>query len=269
DSTPGINITKNEFITYGEGLVVKNCSFSIFHNNHFKNEKYDYCLSFKYFSTNCIISSNTFKIMSGSCGGIFFDWISNITIENNLFLYLVHESSYSNALYCSLGENLTINNNIFQGEFQFAINLNIMKNIVLSNNIIQNSYRGIYCGGAIHGNIFGNSITNNYQYGLELGGCNFINITFNEFTQQTIFAIQITYYGNSSFIFNNNFLGNNINGSSSAFHQAYDEVGITWFNPDTRLGNYWDDLEWYEECTYEIDGNMTSDLYPLQYPVTI
>ena len=78
------------------------------------------------------------------------------------------------------------------------------------------------------------------------------------------YGIYLDQYCINNEIHRNNFIDNNLGGSSQGFDDGTDN---TWYDIITSKGNYWND--WSGSGSYAIDGSANCvDLYPLGSPAT-
>jgi len=116
---------------------------------------------------------------------------------------------------------------------------------------------------------YGNSLLNNSfthnptgAYLSETDICQFI---FNRFQRNSQYGIYLNYQSDGNIIHHNDFIKNNVLGSS----QAYDDgENNNFYDSNTNEGNYWSNYDY--SGGYIIDGSSNSiDLYPLEDGKTV
>ena len=189
----------------------------------------------------------------------------NCTIKYNSFFDL-----YS-GIFIYESDSLLIENNLFVSNFKglTASDLNYLQ--IIGNYYINNTINAMRLYGVRYGSFYNNSLINN-TLGFHLLQSFNITIRFNQIENTTVYGIRLETSSNIT-IYENNFINNHLNGTALNFSQAYDLFDLTnynyWYDPLFQIGNYWSDLIWNSTITYMIDPGSTSDLYPLENPVSI
>jgi len=180
--------------------------------------------------------------------GIFFETVTNSTIENcNI------SDCYSDGI---------------KFDFSFSIKSN---NITIKNNIITNNSDGIDIDNANYISIISNIISFNDGEGISLSTSKNVIID-NIFASNNRRGISIPYSSRNisdNVIFHNRFINNSYPWIGQ--DNAVDGSGPNyWYNPDIKEGNYWDDYTGIDEnkdgigdTPYEIPGLNSKDLYPI------
>ena len=162
-------------------------------------------------------------------------------IINNEMTYLIGESSVTGISISQSRSSLIANNScskLLEGIYIFN-----SESSLIEFNFIEFCYRGIGFGSS------DNSITR------------YNNLFFNSYRGLSSYNSKGCVFHHNNF-FNNSSLYNVI--------QAYDEENNIWYDISTNEGNFWSDLIWDDDVTYEIGGYGPSvDLFPLQFPVAI
>jgi nitrous oxidase accessory protein len=237
-------------------------NYNTFSNNNISNNCYGLTL---YSSDGNIVSGN--NVVANECGAILLESSSNgNTISGN---NIEDHAIYVDGNYNIISDN-TISRSIIEGMWVKGSYNFISGNTIAYNGLYGNG--GIYLPGS-HNSIINNVILNNEDYGIDIyeaegnliascqiegnngrgisiiSGRNHI-IRSCEFRDNTGYAIAI-YGADSSYIYHNNFIGNN--GATSEYDtahiQAYD-------GSDESMGyhNFWNEV-------YPVGGNYWSD-YP-------
>ena len=185
-------------------------------------------------STSCIIANNEIIDCKSACR---VHDCNDTIISNNNFVNLTFGGYRSNNCY-----NLTISFNSFE-----AIGDNFGEGILLAN-------------------VFNSSVVGNYissaENGIVISGSSW-NIISNNTIQSSI-SYGMSIYSDSHFnqIYFNNFIQNNLEGSSQAYDENNDN---SWYSVAHQIGNYWDDLD--DELIYVIDGpTEQKDEHPINIP---
>jgi len=190
-------------------------------------------------------------------------------IENN---FIQATSAYSIYLiYISQSRNSFIINNLLsnihqQRTYSAGIIITHSQNSLISNNTCNKLNVGI----SVH---YSDATLVEFNYiefsdeGIRLDNSDSTIVRYNGLYYNRYFGLQ-TNNGLSCIFHHNNFINNAL-----ALHydaQAYDSESNIWYDISNDEGNYWSDLVWDDNATYEIDGNSGSiDFYPLQFPVVI
>ncbi len=110
--------------------------------------------------------------------------------------------------------------------------------------------------------IVNNNISNNLDEGISLYRSDGCLLYFNLLQENGGYGIRIYSDSDNNLIHNNNFVDNNLGGTSQAFD---DGTSNNWYDLTYLEGNYWSD--WIGTGNYSIDGSaVTVDLYPLDEP---
>jgi len=153
-------------------------------------------------------------------------WTYNYNFINNIFL--------NSTILLRSTDNINITDNIFR-------NAGIMFNLVNRFNVSNN----IFTDGDIAINT-GTETQNGY-------------IVDNSFLNYESYGVRMNLYSHNVNIYYNNFTNNNIDGVSQA---CDDGANNTWYNDETKKGNFWSDYS--GEGNYTIDGSAKAfDPYPI------
>ena len=232
------------------------------------------------------ITNNTFSYNEGT--GIDCRYgdalIANNTCINNFSGIAKKSNSYDDHLDTVISDNICSNNTVY-GIFLWGVSEDILLNNICENNkvsgiilshcsfvnltsnyFINNDGHGIYVELSSSSFIHKNNIINNKINGimLEEGTSSFL-LTKNLLKDNEAYGIFLVYDSKEDYsaskntIYHNEFIDNNPGGTSQGFDSGDENK---WFNPETREGNWWSDLN--GKCRYRIDGDANSkDKYPL------
>lgn len=203
--------------------------------------------------------------------------ISDLVMKDIYYGILISESSFLKF------DNITIINKISDAKFGFFILDS--SNVLLKDCILKTfKYQGFFARRTEPLHIINCTVENCEEYGMSIGtssysivqNCTFLNnfvgmlvlqsshslFYFNHFEANQGYSLDYSGIGDegatNSSIFLNNFIDNNIGGSSQA---CDDNIGNCWYNTVSNMGNFWSD---YESGYYFIDGTANlKDYYPL------
>ncbi len=291
----GYNITTtNDFGIYIGGttkyFIVRNCCIDVIYigiyiddvadgtptviNNTCINNLYGIALEDSVSST---VTNNT---CSNSDFGIYLGASVNSTVTNNTC------SNNNNGIYLLNSDNSTVTNNNCNSNDIFDITLEVSGNSTVVNNTCNNSDIGIWlrvsgnstvvnntCSNNIYAGILfyisgGSTVANNTcsynnNHGIWLFESAFCIITYNLLQENEGYGVNSSYGSDNNLIHHNNFIDNNLGGTSQAYDGGTDNI---WY--EKQEGNYWSD--WSGTGSYSIDGLANSvDLYPLEEPVVV
>ncbi len=287
-------VANNECInnTYGIWLSYSNSS-TVTNNTCINNNDGIYL----WFSDNSTVANNTCS--SNNSRGIYLRYsgsstVANNTCSNNDIGILLSDSgsstvanntcSYNNwAISFSGSGSSTVVNNTCSSNNTYGIHLYSSGNSTVANNTCNNNTYGIWLSYSNSSTVTNNECSNN-TYGIWLSYSNSSTVANNTCSSNNIRGIYLSssdcvvtynllqenedygiylhrskyYVSSDNIIYHNIFVDNNLGGSS----QAYDDgKSNTWYDPETKEGNYWSDLE--TRCTHKIDGKAHSkDIYP-------
>ncbi len=217
-------------------LFLCHCTYSSIINNTCNNNQYGIYL---YFAVNSTVANNT---CNNNYAGIKFEDSDSSTAVNNT---------------CSF--------NIFEG-----INLQYSGNATVANNTCSNNDgRGIMLHSSGISTVANNICSNNGKYGIYLPSSAFCVVTCNLLQENEEYGVYLRSDSENNLIHHNNFIDNNIGGTSQAFDYGFDfETTNTWYDTETLEGNFW--FDWSGIGSYSIDSAARAfDLYPLDEPVDI
>ncbi|MBK5113891.1 MAG: right-handed parallel beta-helix repeat-containing protein [Candidatus Heimdallarchaeota archaeon] len=216
---------------------------------------------------NTIKGNYCFENQKGiySFGSGFAEIIDNYCFYNSRGIEVSHLLSYEN-------QTTKIRNNtcIFNYNGIKATSLPLAE--ISGNNCSFNDAYGIQTY-KCYGNITRNTCQGN-ENGLIFSTQN-CSVFYNDFIDNKEYGVLTSDTAGEKWIFLNNFINNNLDGTEHGSAQAYDkdsdylEDNINWYNPITLIGNYWSELIWDDEVIYVIDGGFNLDPYPVQYPINI
>jgi len=258
----GYNLLNIEVVKTGTAKIV---------NNTFICD-YWWCSALSiYNSPGTTIANNTFlngsqnPVSDKDFGGVNIIESDNCTIKNNIFIKLNSGISIYDTDFSLIENNFFISN--FEG--LAAYDLDFLQ--VFDNYFINNSITSAYLFEVRYSSFQNNSLINNTQGFNILQSFN-ITIRFNQIENTTVYGIRLETSSNIT-IYENNFIDNHLNGTALNYSQAYELFEETnhnyWYEPLYQIGNYWSDLIWNSTINYMIDPGSTSDLYPLENPVSI
>lgn len=206
---------------------------------------------------NCLDSQITHQSFSQIPLCLAIRNCNNVTITN-----ISCSSIEGSAFICYNSTNLHIVNNTISNN-EDGISLSSCSFVTLHNNTCVNNQRGFSIYNCINITITNNTISENYWEVLSLDGSKNCSIVFNLFKENNAYAIEDYSSIGVNYIYYNDFIDNNLGGSS----QAYDnQPANIWYKTSTNNGNYWSD--WIGTGSYIIDGNAGAvDPYPLSTPI--
>ena len=174
----------------------------------------------------------------------------------NLWGYGIYESSVNSSII----DNLCTNN--FNG---IRLRSSETPNL-LNNSLINNNYNGLWLDSTRNFIVMNNIITYNNLNGISVTSCCEGSISYNLILESTEYGVILDFKTSEIRIHHNSFINNQI---TSTKGQAKDDGSKNyWYNPDTYVGNFWNDLG--RRNKYPIDGNANSfDLYPLKKPIVL
>ena len=138
------------------------------------------------------------------------------------------------------------------------------------NNCTNNSYTGygLYYSDWLV--IENNTAYLNGAYGFQILSSDHGTLIFNNILNTTSYGVYAESGVDFFTIHHNNFIGNNIGGSSQALDHEVTAPPpkVTWYDTATNEGNYWND--YVGSGNYDIDGTaLNFDPYPLNSPIAI
>ncbi|UJG44947.1 MAG: right-handed parallel beta-helix repeat-containing protein [Candidatus Heimdallarchaeum endolithica] len=185
-----------------------------------------------------LIEDNVMRYNKGD-GGILASLTNNISIKNNVLSF-------------NKGEGIalkTCNNTKIQGNICFGNGIDGLSLLATNNSLIEKNYfvenaeTGVFLFDSCYNSIINNTIMNNYNYGIML--------------MDAIADNKVRCRDN--IIYLNFFINNNVNGTSQAFDNGYNNK---WYNETIKKGNYWSDNT---KRKYEISGAAKSyDKFPIK-----
>ncbi|MFW9922874.1 MAG: NosD domain-containing protein [Candidatus Thorarchaeota archaeon] len=164
-----------------------------------------------------------------------------------------------------------VNNTILSRlETGIAIELNTIHNCSINQNFCVRFHYGIKLTYGTFCTIRNNTILYSDQHGIQLSHSRYNSITFNQLENSSQYGLVLIGESNYNKIYQNFFINNgqldeyelNRTNTGEIRSQAYDECAFnTWFDADSRRGNYWSDFS--GKSHYRIDGAANSvDEYP-------
>ncbi|TET75214.1 MAG: hypothetical protein E3J43_08730 [Candidatus Heimdallarchaeota archaeon] len=149
--------------------------------------------------------------------------------------------------------NTIIANNILDNcEWNGIKVVDCLENLTISFNVIncneEKCEYGIFFDNVVGSMVYRNQISS-ATYGLLLRESSLNIISNNTFQSCTSYAIIIESGSHYNKIYYNNFIQNNLGGSSQAYDENYDN---NWYSVAHQIGNFWDNLD--DEPIYVIDG---------------
>lgn len=148
-----------------------------------------------------------------------------------------------------------------------GIQIRSNNNQIINNDIENNEGYGIFLDYSQNTIISNNNITKHTQACIYLKNSNNNTITNNNIRNNErgiIFHIEST----DNILYYNNFINN-------TYYHAHDESNNTWYSQELKQGNYWDDYNGEDknndgigDTPYNIEGNTSTDKYPLMSPYT-
>ena len=277
-----ITITNQEMTAPVIALTFWKCSNILIYENEFNRYNSAIC---QRQSAISIISSNNLTVVD-----CLFQYRSNIasvrSSSNVSLISNVIENSNSGFDFWESISCKIVNNNMLNCERACRVH-DCNDTIIHSNNFVNltsGGYRSYMCynltisfntfeaigdnfdEGILLENVFNSSVVGNYIFsaenGIVIGGSSW-NIISNNTIQSSI-SYGMSIYSDSHFnqIYFNNFIQNNLEGSSQAYDENNDN---SWYSVANQIGNYWDDLG--TDLVYTIAGIAgKEDIYPASAP---
>ncbi len=258
-------------------IIVNFCSGTKILKNICKNGFSDnnYGISL-YGSPNCIISEN---ICNNFREGIScYNSIGNLDIRNNICNYNtvsgINIYNYVYSDYYTIDSIVIYNNTCLMNYVGLDVTLQERFYVfIIENNFSNNTIDGISLEDHDCESIIANNQISNNGLGIRLYSSWNITIEYNHINNNTDFGMILSHVYNC-YVYQNNFLYNNLVGQIEGLKQASVEYqryyyNHFWYNNATKKGNYWSDLVWSETAIYNITNTTDADLYPLQHPVDI
>jgi parallel beta-helix repeat protein len=250
----GTILANNTLISNGDGLsVIASDDVSVTSNNCSYNNQIGISVKFvdnASLEDNYCINNNI---------GMDVDFSRNVKVSDNIFIQnFITGISLSNSF-----TSFFLNNKISKNQEE-GIALEDSENIILSTNNLSLNKNGITSIGLRNSQIYNNTIKSNINRGISLVLSDGNLITYNHIENHTGYGIHANLTSQNS-IHHNNFINNNIGGISQAYSR--DGINNTWYSPETKEGNFWDN--WLGVGLYLIEGFSGSyDIYPLENPVS-
>ncbi|MHA1853523.1 MAG: NosD domain-containing protein, partial [Candidatus Heimdallarchaeaceae archaeon] len=219
-------------------------------NNIYQNSE---CGLYFFYCDVSEILGNT--VVQNDGKGIHLQYTAYATLEDNNCSNNLYGLSLVGSYSSTLSNNFCCNNSYY-GVFLWHSSGSTIKN----NTCNFNEY-GLYLATSTF--VINNTFSNNY-YGIYIDQTSRSTITYNTIAHSTSYGIYIYYKVTNNTIWLNNFIDNNLGGTSQAFSYTPENM---FYNSTTKEGNYWSD--WSGIGAYEIDtaeGDLV-DLYPLTEPV--
>jgi len=260
--SPSSNISDNELYKDGGfGIRILNSSYSSISMNNITE-----CdlVGLRISSSSNLTVSDNYIYNSGyayftSSAMELFD-IHKSVIEKN---YLKFSISGIDLQQCS--DIICRNNEIDEcGNVNFGIRFS--ERISITSNIFANA-RSIYplinvgFGMVLYSSNFSSIVSNQFlsnEIGVSLKSSNSCNFVSNIIQDNVGYGAQLDQFSNSNLLYHNIFINNNLD----SFSQACDNGTNTWFDSNSKEGNYWSD--WSGMGSYSIDGiTGVTDPFPL------
>ena len=225
------------FITGGTATIINNTC-----NNNYYN-------GIRIFSsstvTNNICSKNGHGIYLSSSGG---STVANNTCNNN-----------DQGITLSTSASSTVVNNTCNYNNDYGIYLSSSDITVANNTCSNNVNYGIRLSETESSTVTNNTCSNNDNYGIYLQSSAFCVVTYNLLQENIGYGIRLYSISDNTLIHHNNFIDNNLGGTSQALDDGTDNI---WYDLTYLEGNYWSD--WSGTGSYAVDGSSSAfDLYPL------
>ncbi|MHA1865699.1 MAG: right-handed parallel beta-helix repeat-containing protein [Candidatus Heimdallarchaeaceae archaeon] len=259
------------FYDGGTGIYLYNCENVLISNNELKDNS-DFGLVI---STSSLIESISNEI-SNNLQGIFVSSSSFLVFEGN------NCSHTSYGIFADKSFEIIVKKNFFLNNENFAVFLLNAYKVQVEKNYIQKGQIGLYNKESSEVNLTRNTIFKTKKSGIKLISSKSFKISENLINQNNVGIIsnstKNTIISKNSFILNqnyaifldedssniviylNDFINNNLNGTS----QAYDDGSNNkWHNENEKVGNYWYPSNSIGK-NYKIDGKANSkDIYVL------
>ncbi len=226
------------------------------------------------YSTTAIVSNN--NCSSNAEYGMLLRTVDSLTLtenyasDNNEIGFSItgcHEATVTNNIvtknangqgleiyYCQ--DAIVTDNNVTNNGI--GISVGISPGTIIENNTCDDNAIGIFLI-SYNNTITKNTCKKNTDKGIFLYFSDYCLITYNLIQENYGYGLYLSDKSKENKIHHNSFIANNPGGTS----QAYD-IGVnnTWYDEETKEGNYWS--EWRSKNPYPIDGNANStDPYPL------
>ncbi len=247
------NVTVRDQIlnSVSTSLFLYSCSSSVIINNMCNNNG-DYGIYLRY-SGSSTVANNTCS--NNNNVGIAFEFSGSSTVINNT----CNNNYYGIYLYYS--SNSTVANNTCSNNERGIRLADSGSSTVANNTCSNNDGEGIYLSYSSSSAIINNTFSNN-NHGIDLSSSISCVVTYNLIQENEKYGISFSSGSENNFIHHNNFIDNNLGGTSQA---CDDGTNNTWYDTATLEGNYWSD--WSGIGNYSIYGSAGAiDLYPLDEP---
>ena len=221
--------------------------------------------------TNAIVSNQN---ISNTKTGLFLKWCNNSTLLNNIcnnneigidtdssstLINNTCNNNYRDGIIA--GSNSTIFNNTCNNNWQ-GIGISAGSNSTLLKNTCNNNHIGI--SASSNSTLLNNTCSNNRHPGIFLSRADFCVISFNLLKENGDYGVCLRFSNNNT-IHHNNFIDNNLGGSSQALDNG---ANNTWYDKSAMEGNYYSDYSGVGN--YSIDGSAGSeDPYPFLNPLPL
>ncbi|MFW9905757.1 MAG: NosD domain-containing protein [Candidatus Thorarchaeota archaeon] len=230
-SSPGINISNNLIYEAGsEGILIEN-------------------------SEGCYIADN---VISKQYTGISLESSVSSVIYNNSLTACVE------AISCFESDFINVTKNNCQNNYKLAINIISSNFAQIVDNYCFNTSRdywfssGITLDSSINCTVKNCTIIDSYQ-GIYTSSTSNCQIYFNHIEDNSEYGVIITDNAESTTIYLNSFINNNLDGISQASDNGTSNY---WYYSNLEQGNYWSD--WNGTGSYSIAGSANAvDMYPL------
>ncbi len=218
-----------------------------------------------------LIRCNGATVINCNCNynfhtGIRVDTCSALWIENN--------TCYQNGdegLYVDNGSDngMFKRNNLIDNGWHGIANQVSDSNTYVYNDISNNDNIGFEIVSSLSLIIENNSICENGMQGIYLASSDYALIRFNKIEGNGDYGVDIVNNTDECVIHHNNFIGNNVGGTSQAIEDFITgHRDCEWYDSAINEGNYWSD--YVSPGVYDIDGTASNyDPYPLSSPVDL
>lgn len=244
---------------YQSGISLNVCPYSFIENNTITGTGIGSggsCIAIESSAFTSLVN-NTCRIAASD--GIYLTNSPNSLIKNN---YCIDNRDNGIWTYDYCSDSLVFNNTIIG--CTKGINIwEAYRTKVYNNTCEENEFGlNIYKSSSI--NVKHNVLNGNSKNGIVLGVSSMnCEIIFNNITENSLYGTTVTESAEFNVFHHNNFIDNNKYGSCQA---SDDGKKTTWYDEDSKEGNYWSDRE--KRGPYKIDGTANSeDPYPLKEPV--
>jgi parallel beta-helix repeat protein len=218
-----------------------------------------------------LIRCNGATVINCNCN---YNFYTGIRVDTSSALWIENNTCYQNGdegLYVDNGSDngMFKRNNLIDNGWHGIANQVSNSNTYVYNNISNNGNIGFEIVSSLSLIIENNSICENGMQGIYLASSDYALIRFNKIEGNGDYGVDIVNNTDECVIHHNNFIGNNVGGTSQAIEDYIaGHRDCEWYDSAINEGNYWSD--YVSPGVYDIDGTASNyDPYPLDSPVDL